>query len=68
MAYQPIANYGVIGNMRTAALVGTNGSIDWLCYPHFDFPSLFAGILDDKRGGHFQITPTTSEVIYKQMY
>jgi GH15 family glucan-1,4-alpha-glucosidase len=68
MPYQPIANYGIIGNMRTAALVGINGSIDWFCFPFFDSPSVFAAILDDKKGGHFQITPTTSEVSYKQMY
>jgi GH15 family glucan-1,4-alpha-glucosidase len=39
MAYQPIENYGIIGNMRTVALVGMNGSIDWYCYPHFDSPA-----------------------------
>jgi len=68
MPYQPIANYGVIGNMRTAALVGINGSIDWFCYPHFDSPSVFGAILDEKKGGHFQIAPTTTEVSHKQMY
>ncbi|MEO7862319.1 MAG: trehalase-like domain-containing protein, partial [Nitrospirales bacterium] len=56
--YQPIENYGIIGNMRTAALVGMNGSIDWFCFPHFDSPSVFAAILDDGKGGRFEITPT----------
>ncbi len=53
MAYQPIENYGIIGNMRTAALVSIDGSIDWYCFPHFDSPGLFAAILDDdkKRSG-----------------
>ena len=57
MAYQPIENYGIIGNMRTAALVGMNGSIDWLCVPSFDSPSVFAAILDDQKGGRFEIAP-----------
>ena len=57
MPYQPIENHGIIGNMRTAALVGLNGSIDWLCFPRFDSPSVFAAILDDKKGGYFKIAP-----------
>ncbi len=57
MAYLPIENYGMIGDMHTVALVGTNGSIDWCCYPYFDSPSIFAKILDDKIGGCFQIAP-----------
>ena len=57
MAYQPIENYGIIGNMRTTALVGRNGSIDWFCFPHFDSPSVFAAILDDRKGGRFHIEP-----------
>ena len=68
MAYQPIENYGLIGNMRTAALVGMHGSIDWYCFPHFDSPSVFAAILDDKKGGRFQIAPTCDGLRYKQFY
>ena len=68
MGYQPIENYGVIGNMRTVALVGMNGSIDWFCRPHFDSPSVFAAILDDKNGGYFKIAPATTGLTHKQMY
>ena len=59
--YQPIENYGIIGNMRTAALVGMNGSIDWFCFPHFDSPSVFAAMLDDDKGGRFEIAPTQQD-------
>ena len=68
MAYQPIENYGLIGNLRTAALVGMNGSIDWFCYPHFDSPSVFGAILDDKKGGRFQISAVADRVTHKQFY
>ncbi len=68
MAYQPIENYGVIGDMHTVALVGINGSIDWFCFPHFDSPSIFAAILDNKKGGCFQIAPENEGVNYKQLY
>jgi GH15 family glucan-1,4-alpha-glucosidase len=53
MSYLPIGAYGVIGDMRSVALVGNNGSIDWCCLPHFDSPSIFAAILDDRKGGFF---------------
>jgi GH15 family glucan-1,4-alpha-glucosidase len=68
MSYLPIEDYGIIGNMHTAALVGRNGSIDWLCIPHFDSPSVFAGILDDRKGGRFKIAPTNEDATCKQMY
>lgn len=68
MSYQPIENYGIIGNMRTAALVGMNGSIDWYCYPHFDSPSVFGAILDDEKGGRFQICPAGDQSRHKQFY
>ena len=58
MAYKPIESYGVIGDMHSVALVGTDGSIDWCCLPHFDSPSIFAAILDDKIGGSFKIAAT----------
>ncbi len=60
MAYNPIESYGVIGDMHSVALVGSDGSIDWCCLPHFDSPSVFAAILDDKIGGSFKIAATQS--------
>jgi GH15 family glucan-1,4-alpha-glucosidase len=68
MAYQPIENYGIIGNMRTAALVGMNGSIDWYCSPNFDSPSVFGAILDDEKGGRFKIAPVAERVKSRQFY
>ena len=68
MTYQPIQDYGVIGDMHSAALVGKDGSIDWLCFPRFDSPSVFAAILDDEKGGRFKIAPTSDGVTRKQLY
>ncbi len=68
MKYQPLENYGVIGDLNTIALVGMNGSIDYLCFPDFDSPSVFAGLLDREKGGHFRIAPVREEVRHRQMY
>jgi len=68
MSYLPIESYGIIGDTRTVSLVGMNGSIDWFCFPYFDSPSVFATILDHKKGGCFKISPSDSEVTYKQFY
>lgn len=68
MPYLPIEDYGVIGDMHTAALVGRNGSIDWFCYPHFDSPSIFAAILDDHKGGRFKICPADPEGVKRKQF
>jgi len=55
--YKKISDYGIIGNLHSVALVGLDGSIDWLCLPHIDSPSVFCALLDDKKGGRFSIAP-----------
>lgn len=68
MTYQPIEDYGIIGDLHTVALVGMDGSIDFMAFPHFDSPTIFAALLDHEKGGHFQIAPTLGEPQHKQMY
>ncbi|HEX7003355.1 MAG TPA: glycoside hydrolase family 15 protein [Trueperaceae bacterium] len=59
--YKPIEEYGVIGNLRTVALVGRDGSMDWCCLPELDRPSIFAAILDSRKGGRFRVAPVGAE-------
>jgi GH15 family glucan-1,4-alpha-glucosidase len=68
MSFEPIENYGVIGNMCSLALVSVNGSIDFLCYPNFDSPTVFAALLDDQKGGCFQIQPQLGKKRVRQLY
>src|SRR6266700_397763 len=65
--YKPISHYGVIGDMHTAALVALDGSIDWFCAPRFYSPSVFAALLDVRKGGKFQLSPTENSTT-KQSY
>jgi GH15 family glucan-1,4-alpha-glucosidase len=52
-----IHDYAIIGDCRSAALISRGGSLDWLCWPRFDSPSIFAAILDEDKGGRFLIAP-----------
>ena len=65
--YPAIAEHGLIGDLQTSALVGTDGCIDWFCCPRFDSPSVFASLLDRNRGGRFRITVEGDRVV-RQLY
>ncbi|MET0951670.1 MAG: glycoside hydrolase family 15 protein [Aeromicrobium sp.] len=67
-AYPLISDHGLVGDLQTAALVSTDGTIDWFCSPRFDSPSIFGCLLDHERGGHCRIRPTAPEVTRKQLY
>jgi GH15 family glucan-1,4-alpha-glucosidase len=66
--YLPIGEHGVVGDLHTVALVGSNGTIDWFCCPTFDSPSVFGAILDREKGGHFAIEPVGVGATSKQLY
>ncbi|MGH8023354.1 MAG: glycoside hydrolase family 15 protein [Limisphaerales bacterium] len=66
--YPPIENHGIIGDLATVALVGMDGSIDFMCFPKFDSPTIFGALLDHERGGRFQIAPVSGDFSQKQRY
>lgn len=67
-AYLPIEDYGIIGNLQTAALVSKFASIDYMCFPRFDSPTVFCKMLDTQKGGSFSIIPSMKNVVAKQLY
>jgi GH15 family glucan-1,4-alpha-glucosidase len=67
-AYPPIEDHGLIGDLQTAALVSTEGTVDWFCAPRFDSPSIFAALLDPERGGHASIRPDGGDYVTRQLY
>jgi GH15 family glucan-1,4-alpha-glucosidase len=67
MTETPIADHGLVGDLQTAALIGTDGSVDWFCCPRFDSPSVFGALLDPG-GGHFRIRPAVPGYRVRQMY
>ncbi len=66
--YKSIADYGIIGDLHTVALVGIDGAIDFMCFPRLDSPTIFAALLDSKKGGSFQLAPLIPGASHKQLY
>jgi len=66
--YPNISDHGLIGDLQTAALVTTDGVLDWFCCPRFDSPSVFASLLDAERGGFYRIAPDRDDYVSKQLY
>ena len=67
-AQNPIENHGIIGDMRSAALVADTGSIDFFCWPDFDSPSVFCALLDSNEAGIFQLAPDLPDARREQIY
>jgi GH15 family glucan-1,4-alpha-glucosidase len=66
--YQPIENYGIVGNLDTVALVSLHASIDFMCFMRFDSPTIFCKLLDAEKGGSFSIAPLMQDMVTKQLY
>jgi GH15 family glucan-1,4-alpha-glucosidase len=67
-AYPGIEDHGLIGDLQTAALITDDGVVDWFCAPRFDSPSIFAALLDRRRGGYFRIAPVGTDYVSRQLY
>ncbi len=69
--YPPIADHGMVGDLQTAALVSSGGTVDWWCTPRFDAPSVFASLLDSERGGYCRLAadlPDGTGLTVRQLY
>ena len=66
--YPAIGDLRINGNMHTSAIVSTDGSINWLCLPHFNFPAVFCSILDRNQGGHFKLEAQGEDITRKQFF
>jgi GH15 family glucan-1,4-alpha-glucosidase len=66
--YPNISDHGLIGDLQTAALVSTDGVVDWFCCPRFDSPSVFASLLDADKGGYFRVAPDRDDYVSRQLY
>src|SRR5689334_18213433 len=66
--YPAIENHGLVGDLQTAALVASDGTVDWFCCPRFDSPSVFASLLDRQRGGYLRVAPDTDDYVVRQLY
>jgi GH15 family glucan-1,4-alpha-glucosidase len=66
--YPMIAAHGLVGDLQTAALISTDGTVDWFCAPRFDSPSMFGALLDRQRGGHCRVRPAAPAFEVRQLY